>query len=275
MKKIILVVTLTFTGLTTTFVACKKNQEYETSKPYSTLTSSNIYSIYKEVGNLHNTDIYNLLLNDDLVNSDYTLDLVHNSASSRTYNFVIENTEKLDINSIDSFNNAQILSDVINNKLYDNPKDSWDEFLDDNIKNKITERELILINELKDVYNNSYKLASPNEQSEYLVSNISTLINKYDKTHWNENEGDLVGGMLYISFYSSNLWSPSNNDNNPSNIPPIESVPMIVQADCIGYLYGWGKSWLWDEEPDSKKRIKAGVGTALEFSLLKRLAKYL
>ncbi|WP_222165825.1 hypothetical protein [Edaphocola aurantiacus] len=92
---------------------------------------------------------------------------------------------------------------------------------------------------------------------------------------WIANEGDLAGGMIFIALYSSKLWSPTNNNNNPGGLEAPPSITAIVQADCIGYLYGWGKAWLWDELPTPKERMKAGLGTALEFSLMKRLAKYL
>ena len=129
-------------------------------------------------------------------------------------------------------------------------------------------------------------LAMTNHQMfDTILARAIPLLNQYNQTYWPENTGDCIGGYLQIVVNSANYWKyvsdygvppPGNSSssvavNSLNSIHPDLSIKGFFKAlswpqlDAGGYLWGWGKSWL-NEEPNPRKRIKAGLEAGAEAS---------
>lgn len=81
-----------------------------------------------------------------------------------------------------------------------------------------------------------------------------------------------VYASVQIAEASYNLWDEYFSDDNTAAIGP------LVQADCIGYLWGWAGAWWTEQGPNysnswsaQKRRIGVGVATAGAASTLGKI----
>lgn len=77
-----------------------------------------------------------------------------------------------------------------------------------------------------------------------IVVKANSLIAFYNTQSWSgAGSGELAGGLVYIMKHSAQQW-----DSYSSGLPTgdfggtPEFSPIIVQADCFGYLTGWANS---------------------------------
>lgn len=91
----------------------------------------------------------------------------------------------------------------------------------------------------------------------------------YEDSNWGINDGEVAGGYLYILNKSLEYWQ--NEDISGGHGNDIMQPLVLAQVDAAGYLFGWTKAWLWDELPTPNERIKAGLGTAMQFSFVRGL----
>lgn len=95
------------------------------------------------------------------------------------------------------------------------------------------------------------------------VSELEILVENMEKNYY---ENELLTGMLSILKNSNEFWL---NNTNWSD----DDIQGMVQADCAGYLLGWGKA-IYDEvkehgeldEDNSWSRVGEGLWGAAAFS---------
>jgi len=92
------------------------------------------------------------------------------------------------------------------------------------------------------------------------------------------NNNELLSGLLSILNSSNNYWY--NLETDP--LDPIPYDPLVVQVDCIGYIFGWCRSYSndcdrytnqKDFDAHSKGRIMDGLWGALTTSGVRSLLK--
>lgn len=93
-----------------------------------------------------------------------------------------------------------------------------------------------------------------------------SLYASYKDTLWNDNEGELVGGLLSITIGSSDFWRTNYKPGGYFGGPL--GLPNLIQLDAGGYLWGWGKRWIHDANSTASDRINAGLEEAAEVSSL-------
>jgi hypothetical protein len=106
-----------------------------------------------------------------------------------------------------------------------------------------------------------------------IISRCNQAIAQYQAISWSPNEGEAIGPYLYIARSSAQYWKSvylSGGSNNFA-LPGWIRAWDAPQFDAAGYIIGWGKAWLWDEETSAKKRIGAGIEKAVSWSGLKSL----
>ncbi len=111
-----------------------------------------------------------------------------------------------------------------------------------------------------------------------ICSRTDRLLEIYNSINWGLENGHAVGGFLHIAkksaeFWKNNEWNPPYESYITFKLPPWIRRWGVAQFDAAGYLKGWGKAWLWDEEESASKRIKAGISTAVDWSGFSGLIK--
>jgi len=113
-----------------------------------------------------------------------------------------------------------------------------------------------------------------------VLSRANALLTTYNGMTWQSNNGDAIGGYLRIVISSTTYWKNYYDSTGQGNVqnaggPGPGFVKTLVswfkklalpEADAAGYIFGWGKSWLWDQKPTATERIKDGVGSAIKLS---------
>lgn len=149
----------------------------------------------------------------------------------------------------------------------------------------LTSRENTMIASVTSIFNNAYTQNLTKEQTYvYLKAQLEALRDSYAGTILTENEGELFYGLLNIAMESNEYWvnddllliSKANENIISKKGNTIKAAfipnPAFIQADCIGYIIGWGQAVMNDYNSGNLKpsgqtaRISAGVFNALGWS---------
>jgi len=171
-----------------------------------------------------------------------------------------------------NISSENVLKDLIDANYHFNPSNGWDVLINQ-YDFLITAREKQLLARAKDVFNIDFSSMTITQTGQYIHEQALILLNDYNNISWNQNEGELAGGLLNIMKASSNFWKDQARSSTPNH-----TTKMLIHVDCIGYLAGWGNAvWndYWNGNLNSGgqgKRIASGliVGAAMSTAGLVR-----
>lgn len=242
---------------------------------HSLISMSVGVSEYQIAGQIHNACL-DYLNNNVTTNWQTPRDTYASSITEKIYTW--SNNNNISFTSADSAFNVNVIKSAMSDNLYGDAEATF-AFILNSINDTIFAKDKDYIVELKEVFDDAKEL-SGEEKYLFAQNKLQDIITEYNEDNWGENQGELAGGMLYIAQSSVNYWY--SQISNP-NFPPIYVNPpsqtmvapviagliaaglTVAQIDSAGYLYGWWKSYNSGEK-NPKKRIKAGLSTAIDFS---------
>jgi len=178
---------------------------------------------------------------------------------------------------------AAKLDEVRDNFSVVGVQNSWTTITDDSsFKNSVSPLEQNAIAEVDQifVYLSTSNLTTE-QQLEYLKNSAFAIQSKYANTLIDNFQGEVLSGVLKILDSSSDYWYSNSISVTTPVDPAVPVNPTIVQADCLGYIFGWITAFWKDQSkyPTQSEfsahtgdRIKEGLHDGLiasSFGMLK------
>lgn len=245
--------------VTAGFVSCDSDEANKMEENTELLLKQKANSLsIQDLGELHNLGLGYLRNNESFAPTHFSDYIIDNSIGLLNLNDF--NIDLLYCKGIDSLNISNGLKEAVENNYFTN----FDE-LNNLIFNTspITEIEKNQIQSLQNSLNNSII----NDDVLSLKNKIDEHIMLYESTSWEEGQGTLIGGYLYVMKGSLEYWNGEINDEGDNN----KQTLALVQVDAAGYLYGWFKAAFFDNYQNEECRIRAGLMMGLQFSFVRGL----
>lgn len=141
--------------------------------------------------------------------------------------------------------------------------------------NDVSSIEANLLQRAEKIFNNIDPAWSELDGYNYIIAQTTNLLNEYNSYTWVSGNGYAAGGYINILKSSAEFWREQylNGYFNQisGRVNGFWKSWGIIQFDAAGYIFGWGKAWLWDEKPTASERIKEGISTAGSWSGLSSL----
>lgn len=240
------------------FVSCEKEYEVTDVIIESTAKSKQSSLSLADLGRLHNLGLNYLRTNHSFTENNTSDFIVDNSIGLLNINDF--DTDLLKCKGIDSLNLSKGIKEALEENYLSEPN-KLNELVFNNSVAGVVEQ-----NQIQSIQN-SIDTAITNNDVLYLKSKLEEHISIYENTTWEENEGSLVGGYLYLLSGSLDYWNGEINSGGNNN----KQTLVFAQVDGAGYLYGWFKAWAIDKYQNEECRIRAGLTMGLQFSFVRGL----
>ena len=272
-SKFLFIVSVLFLG-----ISCKKSDNECDSE-------SNVKELTKNVGKYHNEGLdylfkklYSLNPNKGLLRAAPSGEISSEAIVTASYEYVQSIPEFTEIPfDANIKEHVQELDAIRDDLTFSGVQNIWSSITNDNsFKSSVPLSEQNAISEVNQIFVNlSTSNLSPEQWYNYIKNNAMVIQSKYNL------QGEAVCGLLSIMNSSNEYWhnASSLSVTTPSD-PPIPLDPIIVEADCVGYLFGWGRAF-WDDQTrfnnqkdfsnNANNRIMAGLWSAMSVSFVKAL----
>jgi hypothetical protein len=262
---------LLFTISVLGFYACTNKKDVapnnnivKKNTPKQKSSSNPLILTYEQVGTLHNQLLARATTTLD-VNARYNNNreiakALNDNTSEGVYFLLGWETHNLGISTEDIIKNA------LDANYHFNPSAGWDNIIEE-LGSLITTREKQLLARARAVFDTDFTNMNRAQTAQYIHDQAIVLLNDYNNTTWNQNEGELAGGLLNVMKATSDFWK----DQDPASHPSY-TIELILHVDCVGYLAGWATA-LWNDywgggiHPDGQwRRMGCGAIAAAAMS---------